>query len=364
MSGSPRLTRLAASGELLKGFLAAEPAARLGSAVAAVFGPDLPFLLKALSVATALSIQAHPDKTLAARLHASRPDVYKDGNHKPEMALAATPFEVLVGFRSPADLAAAFADYPELAAAAGSTAAAVAAAANAPAGSETASAALRAAFAAVATLAPEAAGAAVEALVARLAGTVGTAGTVHDSARRELLLRLSAQYPRDVGVLLSLFLNHLTLPPGAAVALAANVPHAYLAGECFEVMATSDNVVRAGLTPKLRDVETLVPMLSYDQVPVTVLSGTVVSDGVREYRPPFAEFALDAVALAAAATAPLLPSPGLAILLVAAGGGELTVAGQTVAVAAGDAFALPPGCDAVLKAGAAGLSGVRARVNM
>ncbi len=40
-----------------------------------------------------------------------------------------------------------------------------------------------------------------------------------------------------------------------AMYLAANVPHAYIAGEAVECMATSDNVVRAGLTPKLRLVQ-------------------------------------------------------------------------------------------------------------
>ena len=92
----------------------------------------LPFLLKVLSVETALSIQvpllgplpktrratprtdrwptsprpsacvrlqAHPDKVLAQRLHATRPDLYKDDNHKPEMALAVTRFEALCQFQ-------------------------------------------------------------------------------------------------------------------------------------------------------------------------------------------------------------------------------------------------------------------------
>ena len=49
------------------------------------FEGDLPFLFKVLSIAKALSIQAHPDKTLAKELHAKRPDLYKDSNHKPEM---------------------------------------------------------------------------------------------------------------------------------------------------------------------------------------------------------------------------------------------------------------------------------------
>jgi mannose-6-phosphate isomerase len=51
-----------------------------------------------LSVGKALSIQAHPDKELAKHLHTSYPQIYKDGNHKPEMALALTPFEALCGF--------------------------------------------------------------------------------------------------------------------------------------------------------------------------------------------------------------------------------------------------------------------------
>ena len=48
---------------------------------------------------TALSVQAHPDKAGAQRLHANRPDVYKDDNHKPEMAIAVTPFEALCSFQ-------------------------------------------------------------------------------------------------------------------------------------------------------------------------------------------------------------------------------------------------------------------------
>jgi hypothetical protein len=53
----------------------------------------LPYLFKILSVRTALSIQAHPDKALARKLHAKRPDMYKDDNHKPEMAIAISKFE-------------------------------------------------------------------------------------------------------------------------------------------------------------------------------------------------------------------------------------------------------------------------------
>ena len=49
-----------------------------------------------------------------------------------------------------------------------------------------------------------------------------------------------------------------------ALYLAANEPHAYISGDCVECMATSDNVVRAGLTPKFKDVDVLCNMLTYN----------------------------------------------------------------------------------------------------
>jgi mannose-6-phosphate isomerase len=75
---------------------------------------DLPFLFKILSIRTALSIQSHPDKKLAAELFKSRPDIYKDSNHKPEMAIALTPFEALCGFRPVSEIKEHIIKYPEL----------------------------------------------------------------------------------------------------------------------------------------------------------------------------------------------------------------------------------------------------------
>jgi mannose-6-phosphate isomerase len=70
-----------------------------------------------------------------------------------------------------------------------------------------------------------------------------------------LFLRIYDQFPGDVGTLAVFFLNYVKLQPGEAIYLAANEPHAYLSGELVEAMANSDNVIRAGLTPKLRDTE-------------------------------------------------------------------------------------------------------------
>jgi mannose-6-phosphate isomerase len=60
------------------------------------------FLFKVLAVEKALSIQAHPDKTLAEKLHSLHPDVYKDPNHKPEIAIAINDnFIACFGFLTP-----------------------------------------------------------------------------------------------------------------------------------------------------------------------------------------------------------------------------------------------------------------------
>ena len=400
---------------------------RLGGAVAARWGGDLPFLLKVLSVGKALSIQAHPDLALAARLFREQPGVYKarraasacarsfrapssdtfghvpppptqDGNHKPEMVLPLTPFEAraaraaarlaaarsraapqaLVGFVTPSELAASIASVPELAELVGADAcAAVAASAGAAPGDAQAAASLRAAFGAAMRAPSDMAAAATDRLAARLASEASVAPL---SGREALALRLSSQYPSDVGVLASYFLNYLALAPGAAVALAANEPHAYLAGECIEVMATSDNVVRAGLTPKLRDVPTLTSMLTYSQAPPTVYAGVAAAPPphaaggpppgtVRAYGPPFDEFALDALELGAGGTLSLPPLAGPAVLLVtegegsamaaAAGGGEP----QEGRLRPGGAFFVTPGTTLTLQDGGAGLKAFRARVS-
>ena len=71
----------------------------LGEAVAAEYKGDLPFLFKVLSINKALSIQAHPAKAHAQVLHRTAPDLYRDPNHKPELAVAISEFEGFCGFR-------------------------------------------------------------------------------------------------------------------------------------------------------------------------------------------------------------------------------------------------------------------------
>jgi len=142
-------------------------------------------------------------------------------------------------------------------------------------------------------------------------------------------LRLCRDFPGDVGVFSPYLLNVVTLAPGEAIFLAANEPHAYLSGDCVEVMACSDNVVRAGLTPKFKDVDTLTSMLSYAAGRPRIMRGELGGGGsgggdgsLREYAAPVPEFLLqrfEPAPGAAAVAAP--PVPSAAILLVVSGAG-------------------------------------------
>ena len=124
-------------------------------------------------------------------------------------------------------------------------------------------------------------------------------------------------------------LNYVALEPGQCIFLAANEPHAYLSGECVECMATSDNVVRAGLTPKLRDTSILCDMLTYAAGPPTVLEGEPVDANTRRYQPPFDEFQLEMITVGSGETYEVAPSPGPSVFLVVGGGGD--AAGETLA---------------------------------
>ena len=106
------------------------------------------------------------------------------------------------------------------------------------------------------------------------------------------ILRLATQFPDDAGAMAPFFLNYLLIAPGESFFMGANEPHAYVAGEIIECMACSDNVVRAGLTPKFKDVNVLVDMLTYSQGGPSVDAGAPLASDPRilRYTPPVPEF--------------------------------------------------------------------------
>jgi mannose-6-phosphate isomerase len=329
--------------------IARDPDGELGPAVARRFGGRLPFLFKVLAAGAPLSLQVHPDQTRAAARFADPrfADDYTDDNHKPELICALRDgFEVLCGFRPvPATIAL----LDELAVPA-LAAWAPALAAQPPA------AALRALVTSILTTAAgDGQLAGTIAAVARAGQRVAGGGGARAAAGRAYA-RLAAAYPGDPGVLVALLLNHAVLAAGEALFVAAGVPHCYLDGFGAEVMASSDNVLRAGLTSKRVNVPELLEVLDFTPAPPRVLHAE--PDGVQDTYPvPVPDFRLGRLALGADPVA--LPVGGPQILLAVAGtvrlhapgGAELELRrGQSAYVAASCAGVTAAGPGTLLRA--------------
>jgi mannose-6-phosphate isomerase len=270
----------------LDAVIAADPDGQLGPDCVARFGPRLPFLLKVLSADRALSIQVHPSRAQAEtgfRAENERgvgPAVrnYVDDWPKPELLCALTPFEVLAGLRTPSDAAALLRalGVPQLAPLAAGLEAA------------TSPTSLSRALAAILTWPdPEGLVRAVVAACRSLAAAApgSSAGSPDGSqppgpgryaAACAAVLRAADDYPADRGVAAMLLLRHAVLAPGQAMFMPAGGLHAYLRGTGVELLANSDNVVRAGLTGKHIDVPELLKLVD-PAVAVPVLSAAPVS---------------------------------------------------------------------------------------
>ncbi|CAN6183692.1 unnamed protein product [Urochloa humidicola] len=324
---------------LLGDWLARNPDA-LGGPVGARWGGGLPFLFKVLSVSKALSIQAHPDKKLAEVLHARQPDTYKDNNHKPEMAIAITEFRLLCGFANSAELKDILRTTPEVNELVGHENYNMLKTYKEYDGDDKVKSCLRSAFSKLMTAIKDKVSEATKRLICRLKAE----SKVRTLTEKEhLVLSLNRQYKEDVGILAALFLNYVKLNPGEALYIDANEPHAYLSGECIECMATSDNVVRAGLTLKYRDVQTLCSMLTYKQTFPEIMRGIPLQPYVTRYIPPTDEFEVDCYLLPPGELVVISSIPGPSIFLVITGEGNIQINSRTDGenVKEGDVFFVP-----------------------
>jgi mannose-6-phosphate isomerase len=326
-------------------WIAADPRAALGAAVADSFG-GLPFLFKVLSAGQSLSIQAHPNRTQAEQLHARDPEHYPDPNHKPEVAVALDHLTALMGFRPYGELRAVLARYPEIAQFAGGKAAVLLP--GDATGKPAQTAAVRALFEALIRRAidePEALARAVDGMAQRFQ----TAAVALDE-RAERFLTLRARYgSRDVGLFVLYLFNLIHLDAGEGIFTQAGVPHAYLGGTIIECMANSDNVVRVGLTPKYRDAQTLLEIVDPTPGAPDVLTGTpdpsvtLLAGEARAvvYATPAPEFEVRRVTLAPGAALELPTGGGPAVLLVTEGRAALTWSDGTTSAGRGASYVLP-----------------------
>ncbi len=228
----------------------------LGASTADRFG-DLPFLLKILSAESALSIQVHPQKTQAETgfwqqqrqpHRAASPD-YNDANHKPELVYAITPFQAMSGFREVDQIIAHFKtlDIPAIAAALDTLI------------TQPNTDGLKVFFVTLMQLTPGLCQQAVRQLVSQ-------APACFSQELATLIHNLNQSYPDDIGVFAPLLLNCITLAPGEAMFLQPGTLHAYVKGTAIEVMASSDNVLRAGLTSKKINLSELVLCTTFTSI--------------------------------------------------------------------------------------------------
>ena len=320
----------------------ADPEPMVGSAAVAEFGPVLPYLLKVLSAAKPLSLQAHPDRAQAeegfaqeeaAGVARDAPErTYKDDWPKPEAMCLLSDAELLCGFREPSETYALFAEL------------------GVPAALE--------------LVAPLQGGGARELkrVFAQILEHDGSqrhvVGRVLEAARGQsgdgefgLFLRTAVElgdaYPDDPGVLAALLMNRVRLERYQAVFLAAGNLHAYLHGNGVEIMANSDNVLRGGLTAKSVNVGELLKVLDFTPGFPGVVPCMEEPAGVWSYQTPAPEFAL--WRLEVGDTALPVPRAGSGrVLLVTEGSVTARTAGASLSLDRGQSAFLTAEDDAEL----------------
>jgi len=287
---------------------------------------NLPFLFKILAIGKALSIQTHPDKTTAEKLHREQPNVYKDANHKPEMAIALTPFTALCGFLPLHRIATYLSSTPEFASLVPRTILErfVLVSQSPDSSGPSGKSALKDLFSAVMTAEPALFTNQLDNLVQRY---TNGGGTEAEQEVKELVLTLYTQFPGDIGIFCSFLLNYVKMNAGEAIFLSAGEPHAYLSGDIVETMATSDNVIRAGLTPKLRDVPNLVAGLTYEAADHSkhMIQPTSFRDTQHTtlYNPPIPEFSVLRLQLEIGQRETHPPIDGPSVAIVTGGSGKI-----------------------------------------
>jgi mannose-6-phosphate isomerase len=335
MGAHPDAPSVLADGTGLDAAITADPDRLLGPVVHERFGPRLPFLMKVLAADRPLSLQAHPttaqaEAGFAAEEAAGVPNIdptrtFKDPFHKPEILCAITPVEALCGFRPVEESLHCLAklQLPELK----------------PTIAALARGGLRAVIPQLLALSARRRESLVRAVAVKAAGFVAAHDPEFINTYR-WAATLADTYPADPGVVISLMCNHLRLAPGEAVFLPAGNLHAYLCGAGVEVMASSDNVLRGGLTNKHVDLAALIEVLDFTDGKVPVLRPVLGPGGLR-YPVPVEDFDLTRVQVD---TAPgVLTTSGPQVVMCAEGTGVLAGADGEIELQRGQSAFVPAG---------------------
>lgn len=294
-----------------------------GSAPLTSVAGELPFMLKILAAQRPLSIQAHPNALRAKvgfedeerqGIAIDAPErVFKDPYPKPEMVYALSAFDTLVGFRPTAEILRVLSPIssPRI---------------------QTMTTALRnkPGFNGIVRL--------LHGLLTDPPSETEVAEIV-EQCREALdkgidikrayatIIEIAEHFPGDVGVVVSLLMNRLTLQAGEAAYLEAGIIHAHLSGMCLEVMVSSDNVLRAGLTSKHVEPAGLVECLEEGMSRVARVTPRQFGFSTDVFFPGSGEFALSVTQSSQAEPAgTALPERGQRIIVCT--GGEVALVNE------------------------------------
>ena len=311
----------------------------LGGPSVAAFGPQLPFLLKVLSARHPLSLQAHPSRKQAedgfaaedaAGIPRTAPHrIYKDTWPKPEILVALTEFHALCGFRDPVRTIALFEALE-----AGPLVERLIAPLRARGGE----AGLQELFLEVLSM-KERQGDTVDEVLAAAMAHRDADGDLGAFARTAL--ELDDTFPRDPGILAALLMNRVELTPGQGLYTPAGTMHAHLHGTGIEVMASSDNVLRGGLTSKHVSVDELVRVVDFGWGDPEVVDGTETDPGVWSYPTHCHEFDVWRLEVTPGASLTVPAPEGARIALVTRGEVTLSSTEHTLHLGSGGSVFIP-----------------------
>ncbi|ROV91093.1 hypothetical protein VPNG_09935 [Cytospora leucostoma] len=332
--------RVLETGELLADALKKDQDTLLGKKVVETLDAQLPFLPKILSIAKALPLQLHPNKELATKLHKQDPDQFTDPNHKPEIAVALSFFEVFAGFKALPELQSIF------------TLSALTPFLPAVPVERWTNETLRE----VTRNLLKADEATVKHIEDALLKTPRSAlKAVNAEYIHDLLPRLQDQYaPGDAGSIVALTtMNFLTFEPLDAIYIPADGIHAYLSGDIVECMARSNNVLNVGFCPRAdrNNVDVFTNTLTFqshgkdDVLLPRQKSERSTTGKTQVYKPELSEFDMLVADLKAGESDVIKAGEGPGVLIVTKGSGKLSADGKEFELKEGYIFFVAPGVE-------------------
>lgn len=345
-------------GKTLDEVIANDPLTSLGFSTHSELGSELPYLVKLIAPARSLSVQVHPNRVRAAEGFLAEENLgvgqadpkrsFPDATHKPEILYALAPTDALVGFSVRRQVRSRLEGLHSPLAGRISRRLRLAAGRS-----------LKPLVAWVLDPEDGPTGEQIDAFAADCAARLAS-GNSPAPYVDQTIVELQQQFPSDPGILIAFLMNSIHLEPGEAVFVPTGTVHAYQRGFGLEVMANSDNVVRAGLTSKHVDAGLFLDLSVFDGLPATRIAPEHPVPGINLFRSPVEDFEL-AIATAGGPDVPSpLPVPGTGprILVGLEGSPTVVTREDQVSLAPGDAVFVPDGDGQIVLSGSGRVAAV------